>query len=81
MSKYHQVLSELNHAPRSWLITGVAGFVGSNLLETLLKNNQRVIGLDNFLTGHHYNLDKVKDLVSAKQWDNFTFIVMPKPSF
>lgn len=74
MSKYHQVLSELNDSPKTWLITGVAGFIGSNLLETLLKNNQRVTGLDNFATGHHHNLDKVKKLVSDEQWTNFTFI-------
>ncbi len=43
--------------PRTWLITGVAGFIGSNLLETLLTLNQRVVGLDNFATGHRHNLD------------------------
>jgi UDP-N-acetylglucosamine/UDP-N-acetylgalactosamine 4-epimerase len=57
-----------------WLITGVAGFIGSNLLEALLKNNQRVVGLDNFATGHRANLDAVKALVSAEQWQNFTMI-------
>jgi len=72
--KYQEILSQLNEQPKKWLITGVAGFIGSNLLETLLKNNQRVIGLDNFSTGFQYNLDQVKNLVSAEQWDNFTFI-------
>ena len=57
-----------------WLITGVAGFIGSNLLESLLKLNQRVVGLDNFSTGHKYNLDEVKLLVSDQQWANFQFI-------
>ena len=56
------------------LITGVAGFIGSNLLETLLKLNQRVVGLDNFATGHRRNLDEVQSLVTPAQWANFSFI-------
>jgi UDP-N-acetylglucosamine 4-epimerase len=52
----------------------VAGFIGSNLLETLLKLNQRVVGLDNFATGHQRNLDEVKTLVTPAQWQNFSFI-------
>lgn len=55
-------------------MTGVAGFIGSNLLETLLKLNQRVVGLDNFVTGHQRNLDEVQTLVSTTQWANFSFI-------
>ena len=58
----------------TWLITGVAGFIGSNLLETLLKLNQRVVGLDNFATGHQRNLDEVQTLVEPNQWANFRFI-------
>jgi UDP-N-acetylglucosamine/UDP-N-acetylgalactosamine 4-epimerase len=58
----------------TWLITGVAGFIGSNLLEALLKLNQRVVGLDNFATGHQRNLDEVQTLVSPAQWGNFHFI-------
>ncbi len=58
----------------TWLITGVAGFIGSNLLETLLKLNQRVVGLDNFSTGHQRNLDEVQTLVEPSQWANFSFI-------
>ena len=65
---------QLRDTPRTWLITGVAGFIGSNLLETLLQLNQRVIGLDNFATGHQHNLDQVQALVSAEQWARFTFI-------
>lgn len=57
-----------------WLITGCAGFIGSNLLETLLKANQLVVGLDNFATGHQRNLDEVQTLVSPQQWANFNFI-------
>jgi len=74
MSRYDEVLKQINNAPEKWLITGVAGFIGSNLLETLLKNNQIVVGLDNFSTGHQHNLDQVKALVNETQWKNFTFI-------
>ncbi|MDC4955189.1 NAD-dependent epimerase/dehydratase family protein [Acinetobacter baumannii] len=73
MSHYEQVLEQLKSNPKTWLITGVAGFIGSNLLETLLKLNQKVIGLDNFATGHQYNLDEVESLVATDQWKNFTF--------
>lgn len=74
MSQYYQVCEQLKQNPKTWLITGVAGFIGSNLLETLLKLEQRVVGLDNFATGHQYNLDEVQSLVTAEQWNNFTFI-------
>lgn len=74
MTAYRQLLETLATNPKTWLITGVAGFIGSNLLEHLLKLNQRVVGLDNFATGHQHNLDEVKRLVSSKQWLNFTFI-------
>ncbi|MFV5550407.1 NAD-dependent epimerase/dehydratase family protein [Acinetobacter oleivorans] len=73
MNQYEQVLEQLKNTPKIWLITGVAGFIGSNLLETLLKLNQKVIGLDNFATGHQYNLDEVEGLVTSEQWKNFTF--------
>ena len=74
MSAYNQLLTRLVAAPHTWLITGVAGFIGSNLLETLLKLNQRVVGLDNFATGHQRNLDEVQTLVTPVQWANFNFI-------
>lgn len=74
MSRYEEIKKQLTQEPRLWLITGVAGFIGSNLLETLLLLDQKVVGLDNFATGHQHNLDEVKGLVSAKQWMNFTFI-------
>ncbi|MDW2113374.1 NAD-dependent epimerase/dehydratase family protein [Vibrio sp. 1731] len=74
MTKFEQIKSELVAAPKTWLVTGVAGFIGSNLLETLLKLNQKVVGLDNFATGHQRNLDEVKGLVDVNQWGNFTFI-------
>lgn len=57
-----------------WLVTGAAGFIGSNLLEALLKLDQKVTGLDNFATGHQRNLDEVQSLVSPSQWSNFDFI-------
>jgi len=74
MNSYDSLLQTLFVNPRTWLITGVAGFIGSNLLEVLLKLNQRVIGLDNFATGHKRNLDEVQSLVSSKQWARFNFI-------
>src|SRR5471032_911638 len=57
-----------------WLITGVAGFIGSNLLEALLMLGQRVVGLDNFLTGYRHNLVQVKASVGAAAWRNFELI-------
>jgi UDP-N-acetylglucosamine 4-epimerase len=74
MTRYEQIQAELRQAPKTWLVTGVAGFIGSNLLETLLKLDQRVVGLDNFATGHQRNLDEVQTLVSPDQWTNFCFI-------
>ena len=71
---YQTLQTQLQATPKTWLITGVAGFIGSNLLETLLKLNQRVVGLDNFATGHQRNLDEVATLVSPQQWANFQFI-------
>ena len=74
MSQYQTVCTQLKQAPKMWLVTGVAGFIGSNLLETLLKLDQKVVGLDNFATGHQYNLDEVQTLVSPAHWNNFSFI-------
>lgn len=74
MTRFDELKAELAAAPKLWLVTGVAGFIGSNLLETLLKLNQRVVGLDNFATGKPANLDQVRTLVSAGQWANFRFI-------
>jgi UDP-N-acetylglucosamine 4-epimerase len=71
---YDLLQSRLVNEPHTWLVTGVAGFIGSNLLETLLKLNQRVVGLDNFSTGHQRNLDEVQALVSPGQWSNFQFM-------
>ena len=74
MSAYDAIKSGLLTAPRKWLITGVAGFIGSNLLETLLKLNQAVVGLDNLSTEDGRNLREVESLVTPEQWQNFTFI-------
>jgi UDP-N-acetylglucosamine/UDP-N-acetylgalactosamine 4-epimerase len=74
MNYYRNVEQQLLENKKVWLITGVAGFIGSNLLETLLLMNQKVTGLDNFSTGFKHNLDEVKSLVSKEQWKNFTFI-------
>lgn len=74
MTAYESLKQHLQVQPKTWLITGVAGFIGSNLLEALLKLNQRVVGLDNFSTGHERNLDEVQTLVTPAQWANFQFI-------
>lgn len=74
MTRYEEVKADLKANPKTWLITGVAGFIGSNLLETLLKLEQTVVGLDNFATGHQHNLDEVQTLVSEAQWARFRFI-------
>ena len=71
---YERALSDLRKAPRQWLITGVAGFIGSHLLETLLQHGQQVVGLDNFATGHRHNLDAVQRNVAPEQWARFRFI-------
>jgi UDP-N-acetylglucosamine 4-epimerase len=71
---YEHLQIQLATQQKTWLVTGVAGFIGSNLLEDLLKLNQRVVGLDNFATGKQRNLDEVKTIVSSEQWANFNFI-------
>ena len=74
MTAYEQLRRHLAASPRTWLVTGVAGFIGSNLLETLLNLDQRVVGLDNFATGHRRNLVEVQSLVSPTQWARFSFV-------
>lgn len=58
MAKYEQLKEYLKDNQKTWLVTGVAGFIGSNLLEQLLILNQKVVGLDNFDTGHQHNIDQ-----------------------
>lgn len=72
-TRYQNALKQLKNEPGTWLITGCAGFIGSNLLETLLAMDQHVVGLDNFATGYQHNLDEVKATVSADQWKRFQF--------
>ncbi len=73
MTRYQTIQQTLRTKPYRWLITGVAGFIGSNLLEALLKLNQNVVGLDNFSTGYQHNLDQVKTIVDHASWANFAF--------
>lgn len=74
MSTYTELLSALAAAPRSWLVTGAAGFIGSNLVESLLKAGQKVTGLDNFSTGYRKNLDMAREAVGDAAWRRFTFM-------
>jgi UDP-N-acetylglucosamine 4-epimerase len=74
ITAFEQLQLQLPSAPKTWLVTGVAGFIGSHLLENLLKLNQRVVGLDNFATGHQRNLDEVQTLVGPAKWANFNFM-------
>ncbi len=74
MGKFIEVQQQLQKQGSHWLVTGAAGFIGSNLVEALLRLNQRVTGLDNFATGHQHNLDQVRELVGTAAWANFTFI-------
>ncbi|RKF14380.1 SDR family oxidoreductase [Alginatibacterium sediminis] len=73
MNQYQKTIAQLQESPKTWLITGVAGFIGSNLLEQLLKLGQSVVGLDNFATGHQHNLDEVESIVGSDLWNNFKF--------
>jgi UDP-N-acetylglucosamine 4-epimerase len=66
--------AELRAKPRRWLVTGVAGFIGSNLAQSLLELDQEVVGLDNFATGKRENLHEVRDLVGSGRWDRFRFV-------
>ncbi|MBE0621691.1 MAG: NAD-dependent epimerase/dehydratase family protein [Burkholderiales bacterium] len=74
MSSAPPPLLALKDERRTWLITGVAGFIGCNLLAAILKLDQRVVGLDNFSTGHRRNLDQIEVAVTPEQWRNFSFI-------
>jgi UDP-N-acetylglucosamine 4-epimerase len=71
---FDHLQTRLQTQPHTWLVSGVAGFIGSNLLGALLKLNQRVVRLDNFATGYQRNLDEVQGLVKPTQWANFNFI-------
>ena len=74
MKDFQKKCEKLKKNPKTWLITGVAGFIGSNILEKLLQLDQNVIGLDNLSTGYMQNLNEVKLYVSESQWSKFSFI-------
>ena len=74
MTLFNQVIDPLKSNRHRWLVTGAAGFIGSNLVEALLRLNQSVVGLDNFSTGHQRNLDQVQALVGSAAWNHFHFI-------
>lgn len=71
---YLALKEEIARTPRKWLVTGAAGFIGSHLVETLLKLDQKVVGLDNFSTGYQHNLIDIEHSVSSEQWENFQFL-------
>lgn len=70
---YEPLKTRLAAEPKTWLVTGAAGFIGSHLVENLLRLGQTVVGFDNFLTGHRKNLDQVRGLVGASAWSRFRF--------
>jgi UDP-N-acetylglucosamine/UDP-N-acetylgalactosamine 4-epimerase len=72
--RYQQIRADLLNAPRKWLVTGAAGFIGSNLVQSLLDLHQDVVGFDNFATGHRRNLQEVEHSVAPDQWSRFRFI-------
>jgi UDP-N-acetylglucosamine 4-epimerase len=74
MKPYEEVRRRIQSAPRSWLVTGAAGFIGSHLIEHLLVLEQTVVGLDNFSTGKRENLDHVRRAVGETRWERFRFI-------
>ena len=73
MTEFEKLKQSFKTEQHTWLITGVAGFIGSNLAEFLLKNNQKVVGLDNFSTGFQHNLDDIQQGVGTELAKNFTF--------
>lgn len=72
--RYLEAQDELRRKPRRWLVTGVAGFIGSHIAETLLGLGQNVLGLDNFATGYRHNLEHVAARVGAGAWRRFDFV-------
>jgi UDP-N-acetylglucosamine/UDP-N-acetylgalactosamine 4-epimerase len=74
MSAYEDALDTLRSSPKRWVVTGAAGFIGSHLVEKLLREGQSVVGLDNFATGHRHNLQEVQSLVGPLAWSRFTLV-------
>ena len=74
MTEFEKLAKKLRRSPKNWLVTGAAGFIGSNLVETLLRLGQHVIGLDNLATGYKKNLDQVRQKVEPGHWKKFKWI-------
>jgi UDP-N-acetylglucosamine/UDP-N-acetyl-alpha-D-glucosaminouronate 4-epimerase len=74
MPALEEVVARLRARPRRWLVTGVAGFIGSNLLEALLELDQHVVGVDNFATGRRANLDEVQAAAGRARWSRFRLL-------
>lgn len=74
MNKFQDLQQHLKQQRYHWLVTGAAGFIGSNLVESLLRLGQQVTGLDNFATGHRHNLEMVREAVGQEAWSRFSFI-------
>lgn len=74
MNSFEKTCRELKKNPQKWLVTGCAGFIGSNILEFLLSLGQEVVGLDNFSTGYKKNLEDVKSRVGNESWGKFSFL-------
>jgi UDP-N-acetylglucosamine 4-epimerase len=74
MNAYQQLLRRLERQPKVWLVTGAAGFIGSNIVEVLLRHGQRVVGLDSFATSSRRNLGEVREIVGKSVWKCFRFI-------
>src|SRR4051794_31216284 len=74
LMSFEELKQHLQAHPKSWLISGVAGFIGSNLLETLLSLDQKVVGVDNFFSGHRENLEEARGRVTTDQWSRFSFV-------
>ena len=71
---YQELQERLRASPQRWIVTGAAGFIGSHLVEALLRTGQKVIGIDNFITGHRHNLDDVRNSIPDAQWRDFRFV-------
>jgi UDP-N-acetylglucosamine/UDP-N-acetylgalactosamine 4-epimerase len=74
MTRFRELCADLPKSPRKWLVTGAAGFIGSNLTQALLELGQSVVGFDNFATGHRRNLQEIERGVAPHQWQRFSFI-------